>query len=130
MFLLAMMLLLLNDKLIDGRGKYYLAKGSSGKYYLAKGSFPQNITEDLKDGIASYHNGKARKGGRGEPYKGKSRKKGKRRRKGKDYQEGWLDKCSLNRPGERNQFNVPGCGGWISLHCGGGCLSIHEVFEQ
>ena len=145
MILLMMLLLILNEKPIEGKGKYYLATVGE------KGLSSQNITEELKDAIASYHNGKGRKGRRGEPHKGKATKKGRRRRKGKDYQDetGWLDKCSLNDPGERKEFNVPGCGGcrqafiivfvfvflfvklsrggWANLACAGGCLSIHEV---
>ena len=117
---------------IEGGGKHYLAEGG-GKHYLAKveESGSQNVTEDLKDAIASYTIGKSRKGRRGDPYKGKATKKGKRRRKGKDYQyqeaETWLNDCSLKEQGGRKEFNVPGCGGSANLICYGGCLSIHEV---
>ena len=83
------MMLLLSSKYktIEGKGKFYLVEGK-GKYYLVehKGPTSQNTTENLKDAMASYPNGEARKWGRREPYKGK------RRRKGKDHKEtGWLD---------------------------------------
>ena len=142
-----MVILISKYEPIEGNGKYHLVEGS-GKYYLANS---QNVREDLKSAIASYQ--KARKWRRREPYKGKGTKKGKRRRKGKDYEEtgivkgkdyeeeglrrrkgkdyqaeSWLNECSLKEQGDRKEFKVPGCGGWASLVCVGGCLSIHEVF--
>ena len=119
------MMLLLTSKFTpnEGKGKYYLIEG--------RGPISQNTTENLKDAIASFPNGKARKWGRGEPYKGK------RRRKGKNYKDsGLLDEimnrkgypeCSLTEHVESKEHKVPGCGGFSVLICTGGCLSIRQV---
>merc|ERR1719309_1875668 len=47
---------------------------------------------------------------------------------GSDYEEpGWLNRCSLRKPGPMTQINVPGCGD-VELKClNYGCLRILKV---
>ena len=55
-----------------------------------------------------------------------------KKKDGQDYQNiEWIDKCSLKgrRKGEKKQLNIPGCGGWVQLHCPEGCIAIQKVLR-
>ena len=56
-----------------------------------------------------------------------------KRETGTDYEEEWLNKCSLREGGnslfrKKKQLQIPGCGGSASLACPEGCLVIHKGF--
>ena len=70
-----------------------------------------------------------------EAYKEEFKDNTTRKGTGTDYEEEWLNKCSLREGGnslyrKKNQLQIPGCGGSASLACPEGCLIIHKVFTR